>query len=327
MKPKREQAEEQRAQSQPATQSNVPVKPAGNAWRPWIQIFTCMALFASVVVIGGWLSGGKSGAEKTIIRLVQPVGLLWLLFTGWCIPRWLQPIARCLRQRAIEASASANGSAMHAGHAAGIAMLWLVFMGLTTNPLSHWCMKRLESGVESYRPESGEPLDVVVVLGGGTHQGPWRAELSGAGDRVMYAAQLYLQGHARLLITTGDVSPGISRDATSPWEHTLELWSLLNIPESAMDTLHGQNTFQEIQSLKEKWPEFEHRRVGLLTSALHLPRAMRLAKAQQLDLFPIAADHIASDEPLTYLDFIPSAGPLSQLAACQHEIMAWLVNR
>ena len=194
-------------------------------------------------------------------------------------------------------------------------------------PFAAWCIRRLESSVEAYRPERDGQLVAVVVLGGGTHQGPWRAELSSAGDRVMYAAQLYLQNHTLQLITTGDATPGISRDKSSPRQHTIELWTQLKIPEDAIGTLNGQNTMQELQSLKNIFDQFRGGRVGILTSAMHLPRAMRLAKALGLDVVPLSADHMDSSEPFTHLDFIPSAGPLNQLAACQHEFMAWIVGR
>jgi uncharacterized SAM-binding protein YcdF (DUF218 family) len=200
-------------------------------------------------------------------------------------------------------------------------------MFLTTSPFAAWCVQRLESSVEAYRPERDGQVAALIVLGGGTHQGPWRAELSTAGDRVAYAAQLYLQNHTQRLITTGDATPGISRDTSSPREHTIELWTQLKIPEEAIGSLQGQNTFQELQSLKQIYDQFHGGRVGILTSAMHLPRAMRLAKAQGLEVVPLAADHIASSQPFTYLDFIPSAGPLNLLAACQHEFMAWLAGR
>ncbi len=299
----------------------------------WSRLVIGVIIFALIVAAGGWISGGKSGVEKSIIRLVQPVGLLWLFFSSWCVQVCGHPVVGCWRawtnnpNESHADSATGLASASQRAAALASASTWLIFMMLTTSPFCTWCVWRLESSLESFRPEENPPLDAVVVLGGGTHQGPWRAELAGAGDRVMYAAQLYLQGHTKQLITTGDASPGVSKDLTSPREHTIDLWTKLKIPNSAIGTLHGKNTFQELQDLKKNWSQFENGRIGLLTSALHLPRAMRLARAQGLELYPIAADHLYAPQPLNYLDFIPSAGPLTQLAACQHEFMAWLVNR
>ncbi len=297
-----------------------------------VRVLVLAASVAVLVLLGGWISGGKGLAEKATIRLVQPVGVCWLLFSGWCIEVSYVRLRKMLASRAglsrREASSPiASTTVPELLRLAIPPLAWLLFMVFTTTPLCSWCVAYLESGVESYRPESGEPLAAVVVLGGGTHQGPWRAEVAGAGDRVLYAAEIFHQGYAKRLITTGEAMPGVSRDATSPSQHTKEIWTKLNIPEAAIGTLKGQNTYQEMQDLKQHWSEFEGGRVGLLTSALHLPRAMRLARAQGLEVLPIAADHAANDAPLNYLDFIPSAGPLCQLAACQHELMAWLVKR
>ncbi len=268
-------------------------------------IFTAAA-FAFALVLIGFLFAGKSGAEKTIIRLIQPIGAGWLGFTAWCIHY-------TLRHRGRRSIAPWT--------------IWMAIMLLTTSPFAGWCLQTLESSVESYQPQVGGKLAAVVVLGGGTREGPKRAEVAAAGDRVLYAAQLYHQGLTARLITTGDATPGISRDTSSPREHTIEIWTKLNIPLDAIGSLQGQNTYQELQSLKAIFDQFQGGRVGLLTSALHLPRAMRLAKALGVDVVPLAANHESSATPLTFLDFIPSAGPLNQLAACQHEFMAWFVGR
>jgi uncharacterized SAM-binding protein YcdF (DUF218 family) len=272
----------------------------------WQRLLLTAAVLAILLASLGALAAGKSGAEKTIIRLAQPIGLGWLFYTAFCLQF---TILNGLRRASVSW------------------LIWFAVMVFTTTPFSDWCIRRIESSVEPYRPERDGQLAAVVVLGGGTHQGPWRAELSSAGDRVMYAAQLYMQNHTLRLITTGDAAPGISRDSSSPREHTIELWAQLKIPEEAIGSLRGQNTYQELQYLKESFDQFQGSRVGILTSALHLPRAMRLAKAQGLDVVPLSADHLSSSEPLTYLDFIPSAGPLIQLGSCQHEVMAWFVGR
>jgi uncharacterized SAM-binding protein YcdF (DUF218 family) len=272
----------------------------------WRRVLLIAMAIAVLLVAVGLLAAGKSGAEKTLTRLVQPIGFGWLLLSAWCLQRTL---ADGLQKAFLPW------------------LVWLAVMFLTTAPFAEWCLSKIESSVESYLPERDGQLAAVVVLGGGTREGPWRAELGSAGDRVMYAAQLFLQNHTQRLITTGDATPGISRNLSSPREQTQEIWSQLKIPADAIGALQGQNTYQEIQSLKKIFDQFQGGRIGILTSALHLPRALRLAKAQGLDVVPLAADHLSSAQPLTFLDFIPSAGPLNQLAACQHEFMAKFVSR
>ena len=264
------------------------------------------AIFALALVLIGFFFAGKSGAEKTTIRLIQPIGFGWICLSAWCIQ---QTLHNSVRRTLLPWSA------------------WLAIMFFATAPFAGWCLRRIESSVDSYQPQRDGNLAAVVVLGGGTRQGPTRAEAANAGDRVLYAAQLYHQGYTPRLITTGDATPGISRDTSSPREQTIEIWTKLNIPLDAIGSLQGQNTYQEMQSLKEIFDQFNGGRVGVVTSALHLPRAMRLAKACGINVVPLAANHEFSDDPFTFLDFIPSAGPLNQLAACQHEFMAWFVGR
>jgi uncharacterized SAM-binding protein YcdF (DUF218 family) len=273
---------------------------------PKLQWFAVLLFFVSALLVGGWLTGGKSGIEKTLARLVQPLTLFWMFFSVGCL------------LKTVHYGISETWKPW---------IVWFVFYLLTTSPLSEFCLRVLESDLKEFDPVAAGTLDNLVVLGGGTHQGPTRSELASDGDRVLFAAELYLQGHTKRLTTTGDASPGVSRDLTSPREQTLEIWQKLKIPSDAIDTIHGINTFEELKYLKENWDKIGGDKVGLLTSASHLPRALRLARARGLELIPVPADHDYTDLSMTYLDFIPSAGPLNQLAACQHEFMAWLVNR
>ncbi len=58
---------------------------------------------------------------------------------------------------------------------------------------------------------------------------------------------------------------------------TVEIWTKLGIDSAAIRSIGGRNTFEEMQQVKEIWSELPGKKVGLLTSALHLPRAVRLA--------------------------------------------------
>jgi uncharacterized SAM-binding protein YcdF (DUF218 family) len=189
-------------------------------------------------------------------------------------------------------------------------------------------LRHLENQELEVVPSVEDPLDAVMVLGGGTIVGPHRAELGESGDRVLYAAQLYQSGRARQLITSGSETAGLFGIKASPAEQTTEIWVQLGIPRSAIRIVPGINTHQELESLSKIYPEFAGRRLGLLTSALHLPRAMRLARARGLDrVIPLAANHVAPTESLAVFEYLPSSSYLNQLSHCQHEILASLVNR
>lgn len=283
-----------------ASSLRVAVAPA---WWPALAVAAGIGLLLAGIAFATY---GKPLAEKTITALAMPVGGIWLLATG----RLVQMLALGrLRDSAATVA------------------LWLVLSICGTRPLQSTLTHWLESSVTSYQPSRDGDLDALVVLGGGTTNGPWRAQAGSAGDRVLMAAQLYHQGHARQLITTGEATPGVSKTMISPADQTVEIWTGLGIPRANIMTLGGQNTAAEMANLKSIWEELEGKRVGLLTSALHLPRAMRLARAQGLELVPVAANVKWSPEPFGLLDFIPQAGNFADLAAAQHELMAYLVRR
>jgi uncharacterized SAM-binding protein YcdF (DUF218 family) len=271
------------------------------------RVLLSSGLFGSALVVIGYVVDGKGGFEKTATTLVMPYGLLWLLLSGVVIQHLC---ARGLLRTF------------------PLGILWVAITTASTSPLGDACLHYLENQEVVFRPDEDADLDVLVVLGGGTKQGPTRAQAASGGDRVVYAAQLYINGNAKRLITTGDAMPGFAGARSSPQQHTVEIWTELGIPRDAIGTLSGLNTYQEIQSLKAIMPKLVGQRVGLLTSASHLPRAMRLARAEGLtDLIPIAADYRFNVESYSYIDLIPNAGALAQLARCQHEFMAKFVGR
>jgi uncharacterized SAM-binding protein YcdF (DUF218 family) len=154
---------------------------------------------------------------------------------------------------------------------------------------------------------------------------------------VLYAAQLFVTGRARRLITTGSVIHEKFGSQSSPATQTLEIWRGLGVSEESIDTLPGINTAAELQALAEQIAATQQGdslsqsgplRVGLLTSAWHIPRAMRLARAAGLpDLIPVAADHKTRLQPQAIWDYVPSADSFFRLERCQKEFMARLVSR
>jgi uncharacterized SAM-binding protein YcdF (DUF218 family) len=139
---------------------------------------------------------------------------------------------------------------------------------------------------------------------------------------------LFHQGYAKRLITTGDSTTAFGKVRSNPRGHTQEIWQQLGIAPEHIGELNGINTYQEIQSLRELRQEFPTARIGLLSSAFHLPRALRLARAAGMpDLIPVAADYQAQVEAYLFVDFIPSAHSFDQVARSQHEYMAALFAR
>ncbi len=289
------------------------------AWNQVIRDFgnTVIACgLLGVLICGlGYALGGKLIAEKSLTTLVQPLGALWLLLAGWT----LQLLATSRLRQAIVPS-----------------LVWIALTLCSTAPMVDACNYYLEfTCIEStsgrpFDPARDEPLDALIVLGGGTNDGPYRAQAAQSGDRIVYAAELFQQGLARRLITTGDATATISgQEVRSASEITKEIWTKLGIPADSISSLSGRNTYEELQSVRAlKRSELAGKRVGLLTSAMHLPRAMRLASAQGLDdLIPVAANYEYKGQSKSFYQYLPRAETLDRFARCQHELLAGLVSR
>ena len=273
------------------------------------RTLVCACLLLLLLAALGYFFHGKTGVEKSLTRLSMPLGLAWLLLSGWIVQR--------LGVSGLRGAAPA-------------ALAWLAFTLCSLDPVRDLATRYLESRIPPAQLSKDDPLDVVVVLGGGTNRGPNRAQAASSGDRVVYAAQLYHQGLTKGLITTGDsIRSMTGQEIPDPSEQTVEIWTALGIPRRDISTLPGINTYREVASLAEAMQaELAGKRVGVLTSATHLPRALRLARARGLDgLTFIGADYRGLDQPRTFVDWLPSADALAQLARCQHEFLAGLVAR
>lgn len=269
--------------------------------RPGLGSSYALSMLAVVVLFAlvAYAFDGKFGAEKTLTGLFLPVGFVWLNLTCATLVSWLRAATTLVR--------------------ALVTIGWLLVSLITTSPLPDFCFRFVETPLEGeFQPGVDPPLDLLVVFGGGTQAGPHRAEVSGAGDRLVYAAELISQGHARKLLATGDETS----------DQALEIWTKLGIAEDLVSTLPGKTTFDEINNLKSVVGEWPDQRVGILSSAYHLPRVQRLATSAGIHrVIPVAANHQSSVRPYTTLDFIPSLGPLTKFTDFQREMMGRLVGR
>ena len=80
-----------------------------------------------------------------------------------------------------------------------------------------------------------------------------------------------------------------------------------------------ENTAQEAQAVAEMLEN--GRKIILVTSAFHMPRAQALFQDAGLDVTPWPVDFRASANKVTPMDFIPSAGGLSGTSAALREFL------
>ncbi len=256
---------------------------------------------------------GKSAAEKLLTAMVQPlfIAIVTVLAIGFVLlrrhERRVGMILIC-----------------------GACLMWVVSTPFFGARLIDWW----EASITSSIPSASEPFDYVIVLGGGTSVTPdGRAQFSSAGDRVGYAARLYLAGIAKHLVTTGDNLQlagsllGSFKPKDDPSIQTTQIWRGLGIPADVISELAGQNTFAEMASLKEHPEYWQGKRCGILTSAFHLPRAMKLAERVGVQAIPIAADHRTSTGPVTFNQFVPETDGLVHFQLIFKEWLAMRISR
>ena len=212
----------------------------------------------------------------------------------------------------------------------GAGLMWILSSSIFDSIL----VENWESSIESAVPTVSEPFDYVIVLGGGTSVSPdGRAQFGQAGDRVGYAARLYLAGIAKNLVTTGDntkMSGALSgkfKPQDDPSQQTKQIWIGLGVPAAVISELPGENTSSEMAALKEHPEYWNNKRCGILTSAFHLPRAMSLAKRAGVRALPIAADYRSSRRPWTVNQFLPEAEGLVRLQMIFKEWIAMRISR
>lgn len=216
---------------------------------------------------------------------------------------------------------------------AAVAILWLA----STTGFSSMLARSLE-----YRYPSLDdyPIaDVAIVLGGGTEPAasPRRSvEVNGAGDRVLFAAQLYRQGKAGKLILSGGEISWLNEGSTTPAADMAELLISIGIPQDALILeSESKNTYENVLLSKEILESLQAETVLLVTSAMHMPRAVALFEKQGIQVIPVPVDFsIVEDESppsggerfqKQVMNIIPQSGNLSLTTNALKEYLGYLI--
>jgi uncharacterized SAM-binding protein YcdF (DUF218 family) len=275
----------------------------------WKSIAILLLLAVTTFAILGYL-GGITMLEKTLTSLVMPIGLVWV---GLITLTYLLLISR---QKIL----------------GFFSLGCLLAITLGGNQFaSNYLAYSLEAPFSQIDIAQIPTLDAVIVLGGGTSSTyNNRVQLGMAGDRVATAARLYHSGQVKKIICTGSQSFRASPEDLHPREEAKLILTEFGIPASAVILLKGENTSQEMNSLKSWIPEHINSpqpRIGLITSAWHLKRALRLAKSQGLEFEPIPSNFISGPVNPSPHWVIPSGDNLATTGRIFKEYLAAIVSR
>lgn len=244
---------------------------------------------------------------KVIGYLLMPAGLVWLgliAATAWAFRR---------RQQ---------------GLGFGLLLLTLGYTLAGNAMVGRALMARLERQVPML-PVGAPPFDAVFVLGGGSEEGPdGHPHLSDGGDRIAAAAALWHAGKVRVLVASGTSDDSLrgTRDAA---RETETIWLAMGVPAEAIQRLDRpcRITREEIQAYTDLKRRQGWQRVGLLSSAWHLPRARRLAKRAGLEATPIPSDFRGRPQRFQIWHLVPQAAGFQPVQLACWEWLGALVGR
>ena len=232
-------------------------------------LYSCLPVlgleFLVVVVVG--VLFGKTVVEKIATDLVMPPSVIFLGLTTALIHAW-----RCRL-----------GSAQ----VMLLGFVWVLFTASSNGVVANWLMSTLESKYAAIAPLASGPFDAVILLGGATEDRPsGETQVNANGDRLLLAAVLYHQGVTKQIVCTGAAIAGLRGVAEA--DQARSLLRQLDVPDEAIQVLKGRNTFEEVQTIRDEVPGGA--RLGVVTSAWHMARVMRLARNAKVDLQPLPAD-------------------------------------
>ena len=153
-----------------------------------------------------------------------------------------------------------------------------------------------------------DKADAIVVLSGMLSiiktESDYEYEFGGAVDRILAGIDLYKDAKAPILILTRGKLPWSLGKPEG--EYLKEFATQFSIPkENILLTDNVQNTDQEAKSVKKLLNQ--NKRIILVTSAFHMPRAQKVFEAADINTIPFPVDFQSQESKLTFMDFIPSA--------------------
>lgn len=184
--------------------------------------------------------------------------------------------------------------------ARGLAACALVWLWLWSTPVCSLWLRSLVEDSQAQLPIAAMPqAQAIVVLGGALSPPSGRSteiDLQAAADRVWYAARLFHAGKAPLLLLSGGSERG--RHAYSEAQAMAVFLQDLGVPARAIWLEEGSRTTRENAAFSA--PLLKGRgiqNVLLVTSALHMPRALALFATQGLQAIPAPTDFEAHRAP------------------------------
>ncbi len=280
-------------------------------WRTRRVAGVGVAIVLVVLAIFSWPE--RLYADRMLTKLAMPVGAIWFALLATVVV-----LAIAGRRRT----------------ACWIGMIALALSIFGHGAVSGALTRSLERPYFGQNPLELGDFDAVCLLGGsaGTDRNR-RPKLNAAGDRAVVAALMIRRGRTATIVCTGDDQRGAPNLPTNA-EESASVLADLGVPEGQIVRGGGFNTKSEIAAIARLKQERHWERIGVVTSAWHMPRVQRLADGVGLKFVPLPADFRSSAVPELSLlqrfrrfSLVPSAAALDETGAMLKEYLARLVGR
>mgnify|MGYP000088388413 CR=1 FL=1 len=201
----------------------------------------------------------------------------------------------------------------------GVILIIFCSLPVVSNNLIYY----LEKDYKLQKPSEINPADAIVVLSGMVQPVKTNQiinyEFSGSVDRILAGIELYKTNRAStLVLTRGKVPWSVGMPEG---EYLKEFAIRFGIPEqNILLTSEVQNTDQEAKAVKNILPD-NQKNIILVTSAFHMPRAIKVFDAAGLKSTAFAVDFKVPAERITLMSFLPSAVSFQQTSFFVREMI------
>lgn len=248
------------------------------------------------------------------------------------LPDFLFPLSIALLVMIIVAVSGGGKPPARGALAAAALFLWLAGSGFVAEPLARSLERRVLPEDEMASAEA------IVVLGGGAGPAlPPRktVELGDEGDRLLHAARLWRAGKAPAVVVCG----GRSNPSLTPEPEAsamAEMLGFLGVPaEAILEERASRNTWENALEARRLLEPRGVRRILLVTSAMHMPRAAGVFQHAGFDVLSAPTDFQVVDRQGSVFDegalrglvgfILPSADALALTTRVLREYMGLAV--
>ncbi len=172
--------------------------------------------------------------------------------------------------------------------------------------------------------------DVLILLGGGATLDTPNLSAKGhlspiAANRLLTCVQLYHRLQLPIIVTGGQVYKTTGREALIARKILLDL----EVPnDKIIIEADSLNTTQNALNVKQILNQRRFRQPILITSAFHLPRAVRQFQKVEIDVIPFPADYHGNVSfRFSSRQLIPSAAALNEVSLALKEYLGLLVSK